>query len=130
MRTMLTSSLTAAFVLLAGMGSVDAQVPTEQQEMPEPPEREELVTFTEAYIDVTVVQTELGEEVAQAESPEEANELQQEANEEILGILEEHELEAERYREITMVLNADEELRADFEEIYIELTEGGGPMPD
>lgn len=129
MRAMLNSSLATVCLLLVGAGAVDAQVPTQQQEMPEPPEREELVTFTEAYIDVSEVQTQLSEEVAQAQSPEEANQLQQEASEEIAGILEERELEAERYREITMVLNADEELRAEFEEIYVELTDGGGPMP-
>lgn len=129
MRTMLTSSLTAALVLLAGVGHADAQTPP-AQETPDPPDREELVTFTEAYIDVTEVQTELSEQVAEAETPEEANALQEEANEEILGILEEKELEADRYREITMVLNADEELRAEFQEIYVELTEGGGDVPD
>lgn len=129
MRTMLTSSLTAALVLLAGVGHADAQNPP-AQETPNPPDREELVTFTEAYIDVTEVQTELSEQVAEAETPEEANALQEEANEEILGILEEKELEADRYREITMVLNADEELRAEFQEIYVELTEGGGDVPD
>lgn len=126
MRTKLTSVLTAAFVLLAAVGHAEAQVPQPQEELPDPPDREELVTFTEAYVDVEEVQLELSEEVAQAETPEEANALQEEANEEILGILEEKELEVERYREITMVLNADEELRAEFQEIYLELTEGGG----
>lgn len=129
MRTMLTSSLAVLFVLMAGAGQAHAQVPAEQQELPDPPDSEELVTFTEAYIEVTEIQTELSEQVAEAESQEVASQLQQEANEQILGILEEKELEADRYREITMVLNADEELRAEFQEIYQELIEGGGLMP-
>lgn len=121
----LPSIAAAAFLLFAGAGQAEAQVP-EQQATPDPPDREELVTFTEAYIAVTEVRMELNEKLGQAADPEEANALQQEAQQEMVAVLDEHDMAPERYGEITTVLNADAELRAEFEEIYEELTEGGG----
>lgn len=123
----LTSVAAAAFLLAAGANQAEAQVPA-QQEMPETPDRPELVTFTEAYIAVTEVRMELNEELGDVTDPETANALQQEAQEEMMTVLEEHELTPERYGEITTVLNADAELRSEFEEIYEELTEGGGGL--
>ena len=110
-----------ALLLVPGIG---VQAQALDQEMPDPPSQEELVTFTEAYIEVIQVQDDLNQRISAAESQEAANALQEEANQEVMTILDEHDLEPDRYREITVVLNADAELRAEFEEIFIELTEG------
>lgn len=91
----------------------------------EAPDREELVTFTEAYVEIGEVRTEMSAELEAAESAEEANALQQEANERMVAILEEKDLTVERYGAITNILNTNEELRAEFQEIYAEITGGG-----
>lgn len=91
----------------------------------EVPDREELETFTEAYVEIGELRAEMSSALEAAESAEEANALQQQANEQMMAVLEEKDMTVERYGTITTILNSNEELRADFEEIYIELTDGG-----
>ena len=126
MRGKLTPAIVAAGVaLLTAAATGEAQLPTTQQQEVEPPDREELVTFTEAYVEIAEVREELTEQLAGADSQEEANALQQQGNVEMTGVLEEHELEQERYNEIIQILSVDQELRAEFQEIYEEITGGG-----
>lgn len=96
------------------------------QEAPDPPDRDELVIFTKAYIDVMEVRDEMEEKMTGATSQEEAQQIQQEANQKIVAAIQEHDLTPERYTEVTSLLNEDEELRGVFHEIYLELMEGGG----
>ncbi len=101
----------------------------EAQQEGDPPDREELVTFTKTYIEVMDVRAEMEAEMAQATSQEEAQQIQQEANQAITAIIHDHDLTPERYGEITTILNADEELLQEFQEIYTELMEEGGALP-
>lgn len=106
------------FALL--MALMPAQVTA--QAAPETPDRAELETFTEAYHEISQVRDEMSPALATAETAEEANALQQEANDQMMSILEGHGLTVERYSAITQILNQDEELRAEFEAIYEEIT--------
>jgi hypothetical protein len=123
--TNLLTTAAAGLLVAFGAGDLAAQEPQPQQ-APDPPDREELVTFTEAYVAIAEVRAEVTPAISAAEDAEEATRIQEEANQQMMAILDEHDLDAERYGEITMVLNTDEELRAEFEAIYEELTEGGG----
>jgi hypothetical protein len=99
------------------------------QEMPDPPDREELVEFTKAYLEVMEVREEMEERMMGAATQEEAQQIQMEANQKMVAVIEEHEFTPQRYTEITNILNADEELREEFEQIYRELIEDkDGPL--
>jgi hypothetical protein len=93
------------------------------QEMPDPPDREELVEFTKAYLEVMEVREEMEERMMGAATQEEAQQIQMEANQKMVAVIEEKEFTPQRYTEITNILNADEELREEFEQIYLELIE-------
>ncbi len=93
------------------------------QEIPDPPDREELVEFTKAYLEVMEVREEMEERMMRAATQEEAQEIQMEANHMMVAVIEDYDFTPQRYTEITNILNADEELREEFEEIYIELLE-------
>lgn len=107
----------AGMTLALLMALVPAQVTAQ-----EAPDREELETFTEAYVEIGQVRAEMGPALESAETPEEANALQQQANDRMMSILEEKDMTVDRYGMITNILNTDEELRAEFEEIFAELT--------
>ncbi len=114
----------AVAVVALAVGAVfaspaEAQIPGDQpgaQEVPEIPQ-EDLETFADIYIDVDEVRQDLEMRMGAADSPEEAQQIQQEANELMTGIVEEHGMTVERYTEITEVLNADPEQHQEFVEI-------------
>jgi len=114
------AAFTALAVLVVPLGA-EAQV--EQQEAPPRPDRAELVDFAHAYIDVQEIQVEMEQQLANVQDPEEANQVQQEANEAMAEAVEQHEMTVERYSEIVIVLNTDEELREEFAEVYQEILE-------
>lgn len=118
-RALTLPALALAFLVTAPLGA-DAQVAD-----PPIPDQEELVQFTEAFLEVTELRQEMEVEVAQAETPEEANALQQQANDEMVGTLEEHGLTTERYSEIVTLINQDESVRNEFEELLEELSGDG-----
>ena len=124
-QTLSGAALTALAMLVLPMG-VDAQV--QQQDAPDPPDREELTEFVEAYIDVQEIQMEMEQALATVQDPEEANQIQQQANEAMADAIEDNDLTVERYSEIVMALNTDDELRQEFAELYEEILEdrGGG----
>ncbi|MEX2466557.1 MAG: DUF4168 domain-containing protein [Gemmatimonadota bacterium] len=112
-------TLTGMALALA-LAMMPAQVTA--QAAPDVPDDQELEAFTEAYFEISQVRDQMSPELAAAETAEEANQLQQQANDRMMGILENHGMSVERYSEITTLLNADEELRAEFEALYSELT--------
>jgi hypothetical protein len=112
------SIMCMAFALL--MALAPAQITA--QDAPEAPDRAELETFAEAYYEISQVRDEISPALAAAETAEEADALQQQANDEMMSILEDHDLTVERYASITQLLNQDEELRAEFEAIYAEIS--------
>lgn len=90
-----------------------------------PPDTDELVTFTEAFVEISEVREEMTPRIMQAQDAEEASQLQAEANDQMIGILTDHELDPERYNTITQLINTDPELQAEFEAILQEITGGG-----
>lgn len=126
--TNLLTTAAAGLLVAFGAGDLAAQE-TQPQQAPDPPDRDELVAFTEAYIAIDEVRARVTPQISAAEDAEEATRLQEQANQEMMAVLDEHDMEPDRYSEITMVLNTDEELRAQFEAIYEELSEGGGGAP-
>lgn len=111
-----------AAVLHAAPGA--AQQPQPQQDAPEVPEAE-LETFAEAYADIADIRQELQTELQAAETSEEANQIQQEADSRMQAVLEEHGISVQRYQEITQVLNSNPEQRQEFEQILAEIDGGG-----
>jgi hypothetical protein len=122
-QTLSGAALTVLAMLVLPMG-VDAQV--QEQDAPDRPDREELTEFVEAYIDVQEIQMEMEQALATVQDPEEANQIQQQANEAMADAIEDNDLTVERYSEIVMVLNTDEELREEFAELYEEILEDRG----
>lgn len=113
------AALAAAALLIGAPADGHAQAAQEA------PDREELVSFTEAFVEISQVRDEMTPEILQAESQEEAAALQAEANEQMIEVLNEHDLAPERYNSITQQLNSNQELRADFEAILEEITGPG-----
>jgi len=116
-RLMTLPALALALVMAAPAG-VEAQ-------MADTPDQEELVQFTEAFLEVTDIRQDMEAQVAQVQSPEEANALQQQANDQMVAVLDEHGLTTERYSEIVNLINQDEEVRNEFEELLVELSGDG-----
>lgn len=127
----LTRSLagtTLALLMAVAPAHVNAQAPQGGAGGgPDMPDQAELQTFAEAYVEIGEVRAEMSPDLAAAENAEEANALQQEANDRMMEILEQHGLSVERYSAITQILNSDEELREEFEAVYEELTGSDGP---
>lgn len=115
------ATVLALALLIVPMG-IDAQTP-EQQATPDAPDREELTEFVEAMIDVNEIQEEMEQALAGVDNPEQANQIQQQANAEMVAVLEEHDMTPERYSEIAMLLNVDPELNEKFQEIHEEILE-------
>lgn len=100
----------------------------QQREVPPPPDLsdERLEVVAKASVDVSEVQRELQGRLEQAATPEEAQELQAEANEEILQTLEAHEVSVDEYTE---VMNATQN-HASFRERFlaaVDRVQGNGP---
>jgi hypothetical protein len=114
------ATVLALTLLILPMG-VDAQTP--QQGTPDEPDREELTEFVKAMIDVNEIQEEMEQALAGVDNPEQANQIQQQANAEMVAVLEEHDMTPERYSEIAMLLNVDPELNEQFQEIHEEILE-------
>ncbi len=74
-------------------------------------------------LDVTEVQEELQQTLAGIENPEEASQVQQQANLEMEEILDEYDLTAQRYSEVVTVLDMDPEMNAEFQQVLDEILE-------
>ncbi|TVR53647.1 MAG: DUF4168 domain-containing protein [Gemmatimonadales bacterium] len=118
MTRLMTLPALALAMAIAAPAGVEAQ-------MADTPDQEELVQFTEAFLEVTDIRQDMEAQVAQVQSPEEANALQQQANDQMVAVLDEHGLTTERYSEIVNLINQDEEVRNEFEELLVELTGDG-----
>lgn len=139
MRRIITAAVTLAFALvLMPEGTAAQEQPQQpapqQQELPDAPDSEELVQFTEAMLDIGGVEQDMQQALAAVDDPEQANQIQQQANAQMESVLDEHDLSAERYSEIAMVLETDPEMNAQFQEVLEEILEerereGGQPGP-
>lgn len=113
---------TAIFAVLVGLGVATAPA-AHAQEVPPPAAAEIEVTpellerFVEVYPDVMGIAQNAQVELATAETAEEAQAIQLEAQQEIQAVLEEAEFTVEDYEAIVGQLNEDEELRTEFERL-------------
>jgi hypothetical protein len=129
MSRLIQKALSVAAVLALALmllpGGVDAQV---QQQLDEitPPDQEELTRFAHGLIEITEIEQEMQQELAGVQDVEEATQIQQAANEEMVAALDDHDLTPERYSEIAQLLEADEELQVQFQQVYHEALEERG----
>ncbi len=118
--------LTTVFVIILGMGlkagaqqeyQPNGQHQEYQQEMmqQQAPEIElseqELDKVAEAYKAVTDVREQFQEELGQVTDPERAQELQEQAGQEMVEAVEEQGLEVQTYNQVMEAAQVDEELR-------------------
>lgn len=123
----LTIALRGVFLAIVAVGlttaAAPAQQPTQQeqqQDVEDVPE-DELRTFAEAYAEIADIRRQMQSDLQEAENRDEATQIQQDADQEMQGILQENGISVERYQEITQILNADPEQRQEFEQILQEV---------
>lgn len=117
--SMAVSVVMAAALGLASAGQLEAQQ-MPGQEAPEVTE-EQLERFATIYPDVVEISREAQEQLSQTSDPDEAQQIQAEANEAIESKLEEVEMEFEEYDGIIRAINADPETLEEFQEIMEEI---------
>lgn len=108
------------------------QPPAGQQQQPPPgqqqaPEIEvgeqELRSFTEAQVEIESLRGEYQTRLQEAGGQEEARQIEQEANEEMVQVVEDQGLDVQRYTQIARAIDSDPELRQRFMELRQELAE-------
>lgn len=114
-----------AFMIMAMLAFAGAtQAEAQQPEMP-PQEQVEvtdelLERFVDVYPDMFEINQAAEQELATAESPEEAQAIQARAQDEMIATLEDGDITVPEYEAVVQALNTDEELRAKFEEMMEE----------
>jgi hypothetical protein len=91
-----------------------------QQPAPSPapvaaPEAAELTVYTEAFLDIELITQELAPQIEAAQTEEEKAQLQQQVEERSAAVLAQREIEKERYEAIGKLIEANPELRAQFD---------------
>ena len=119
-RTLKSFGAFAVALLALALVSVPAQAQVLEGEVEQVPS-EELREFAEIYLDVDEIRQEVEMEIATAESPEEAQQIQQQANVRMTAVVEEHGMSIERYTEITQALNTDPQQHQEFVSILEEI---------
>lgn len=136
----LIASAAAAF-LISPLALAQQQQPPQQQppqEQEQPPQQEaqpmpqeeeipdvsesQIDAFVDAHVAVNDVREEYTERLQAAEDQEEAQQLQQEANEAMTSAIEDSGMDVEEYEEVAMAVNADPEVR---DEVMQRLDEEG-----
>ena len=87
-------------------------------------EREELTRFARAHVQLNAARDEFHGQVARVHDPEGRLRAREEVDARITEILAEHELTHEQYDDFILQISLDGNLRAAFDEIVAELTEG------
>jgi glucose/arabinose dehydrogenase len=112
-----------AFAQQPGAGTTppDAQEPQQQAQPPAPQpgpapgaaevSDEQLERFADAYTEVAQLRDEYTQQIIQAEDPDRATELQQEANERMIEAVEEKGLSVGEYNMIAEAMDRDPELQ-------------------
>lgn len=116
------TAVATAFLLVFGSGVLQAQQQPGQQQDIEVDEQE-LQTFTEAHIEIEELRSEMQARMQDAEGREEAQQIQQQTNQQMIAIIEEEDLTAERYSQIASAINQDAELRERFQQLKDRLLE-------
>jgi len=109
-----------AALAVALMAVYAAKPAAAQQPAPAPaavaaPEAGELTVYTEAFLDIELITQELAPQIEAAQTEEEKAQLQEQVEERTAAVLEQREIEKERYEAIGKLIEANPELRAQFE---------------
>lgn len=112
----------AMFLLAAGVGlasatAVSAQEPVVPDAEPIEVTPELLERFVEVYPAVMGAAQSAQAAMATVETPEEAQRIQSQAQQQITELLTEADLSVQEYEAVVARLNQDEELRAEFEQL-------------
>ncbi len=91
----------------------EQQQQQQQQQQTSDISNEQIQKAAECYIKITEVREQYQDQFAQAESTEEAQNLQAKINEEITDAVEENGMTVEQYNEVVTAAQTDENLRAD-----------------
>jgi|GEM_PF-1745010 len=97
----------------------EAQPMPEQQEAPEVSDSQ-VEAFVDAYVAVNDVREEYTERLQNAEDQEEAQQLQQEANDAMSEAIADSGMDVEEYQEVAMAVNADPDVREQVTEMLEE----------
>jgi hypothetical protein len=127
---MKTVILGAACALGLAAGSTFAQAPQQQPQQPPPPPQQqtppppqqpaaptadvsekEINKFAEIYLDVEKTRNDLSQEMGQAESHENAQEVQAKMREKIIATIEEHGWSLEQYNRVATAISSNEAMR-------------------
>jgi hypothetical protein len=82
---------------------------------------EDIRTMAEVFVALTEVQAETDARAEIAATPEEANQIQAEANDEMQAVLEEHDMTIDEYQRMVQLLNTDERARQRFEQALADI---------
>jgi hypothetical protein len=115
------ATLAAALLAFAVAVPASAQQPAPPAEPA--PDEAELTTFTEAFLDIEEISTDVETKVAAAQTDDEKTKIREEAEAKAASVLETREIARERYEQITALLEANPELRAQFEALRDKLRE-------
>ncbi|MCP1727299.1 type IV secretory pathway VirB10-like protein [Natronospira proteinivora] len=97
----------------------EAQPMPQEQEAPEVSDSQ-VEAFVDAYVAVNDVREDYTERLQNAEDQEEAQQLQQEANDAMSDAIAESGMDVEEYQEVAMAVNADPEVREQVTEMLEE----------
>lgn len=84
---------------------------------------EDLEQFVDAYDDVEVIRIELGKKMANAQDPNVANQLQQEANKEMVAAVQDNGLDPQQYNALSSAVSNDKQLMERFQDVRKERAE-------
>lgn len=108
--------------LVLGLGLGNAASAQQQPGAPEAPAQQapqqvetdfsdsELQSFVDVQTDLQVIRVEYSSRLEETDDPEVAAQLQEEASQEMVGVLESSELDVDTYNQIAMALQQDQEL--------------------
>lgn len=115
-------ALTLGFQVPNLVAQEQAAPPVQQQQAPDIELSDaEMEQFVEAYLEVEQIQMALTEDLQNAQAPEEAQQLQRQANQEMNSAISEQGMEVERFSVIVQAINADPELQQEFAAKRMEL---------
>ncbi|MDZ7778402.1 MAG: DUF4168 domain-containing protein [Gemmatimonadota bacterium] len=80
----------------------------------------QLETMAQVYVEMSDLQAETAAE-AEGATPEEQNQLQAQATEDMQGILDDHGMTIEEYQQMVQLLNSDQQIQQRFEEVLTDI---------
>lgn len=115
------TALACAAVFAGPVAAQETTPPAQEQAVTEVTDAE-LESFVLAHLEVQQIQNELNAQLQATEDPEQAQAIQQEANQRMLAAIEAQGLTAERFSEIVDTINADPETGQRFAQKVEEVT--------